>query len=150
MCLLPQVEAELIKLYLLQRDGTSLVCEDKSQIRIPLGEGIVGHVALSGRPLCVSGISRVVCTVIFFFHFIPLSPSCAVLMTDPKNFWRYDPKFDPEPAFPTNSVLVVPVTDHLGRCSRPFFEFECPFPVCRFLPTHLWVGADVAQVRRWQ
>lgn len=49
------VPCELIKLYLVDERANEIVCQDGSDLRIPLGEGIAGHVALTGKIVNVPG-----------------------------------------------------------------------------------------------
>ena len=87
------VNCECILLYMVDEGAGELVCEvgkDGSKgSRIPLGHGVAGHTALTGRSLNI---------------------------TDAQNDWRFDPS--EHSAFIKNKVqtiLAIPVKDYLGK-----------------------------------
>ena len=87
------VHAECILLYMVDEAASELVCEvgkDGSKgSRLPLGHGVAGHTALTGRSLNI---------------------------TDVENDWRFDPSEHSH--FKKNKVqtiLAIPIKDYLGR-----------------------------------
>ena len=95
------VNAEVILLYMVDEAASELVCEvgkDGSKgTRIPLGHGVAGHTALTGRSLNI---------------------------VDAQNDWRFDPsehaQFVKNSSAPTKTnkvqtILAIPVKDYLGK-----------------------------------
>jgi signal transduction histidine kinase/putative methionine-R-sulfoxide reductase with GAF domain len=87
------LEAERATLYLVEDETHELVArviqgDEVRSIRLPLGEGIAGHVAQSGR---------------------------AVLVRDAYKDSRFDPTWDKQSGFRTRSILAVPLKNHLGK-----------------------------------
>jgi signal transduction histidine kinase/putative methionine-R-sulfoxide reductase with GAF domain len=90
-CTAEVLDADRATLYLLQ--GERLVSRvklggDLESISVDLGQGIAGHVAKTGRPLCVKDAYR-----------------------DP----RFDPEWDQKSGYRTRSILAVPVKNHGGE-----------------------------------
>ncbi len=86
------LEADRATLYLVEEDGKLVsriaMGAEKSTIEIPVGRGIAGHVARTGRPLRVKDAHRDA---------------------------RFDPSWDKLTGYRTRSTLAVPVKNHQGK-----------------------------------
>jgi len=86
------VNADRIMLYMVDDKRQELVCEVGKEgfqgRRFPLGHGIAGHAALTGR---------------------------IINIPNARTDWRFDPTFDQEFNFKTETVLALPVKDDLGK-----------------------------------
>jgi signal transduction histidine kinase/putative methionine-R-sulfoxide reductase with GAF domain len=87
------LDAERATLYLVEDETHELVArviqgDEVRSIRLPIGEGIAGHVAQSGKP---------------------------VLVRDAYKDARFDSTWDKQSGFRTRSILAVPLKNHLGK-----------------------------------
>jgi dual 3',5'-cyclic-AMP and -GMP phosphodiesterase 11 len=83
------VPVERIALYTVDERTHELVCiSDSTGMRVPIGRGVVGHVAVTGQ---------------------------IVKLDDVQSDWRYDRKLEERYHLDSRNVLVVPVKDYLGK-----------------------------------